>query len=41
MLLVDRAYPDVSVALVNDLTHGRNQDRELAHYVAACMLLEQ
>jgi MOSC domain-containing protein YiiM len=40
VLLVDRPYPGMTVALVNDLAHGRNVDPEQARRVAACTLLE-
>ena len=40
MELVDRPYPDVSVALINDFGHRRNRDVAAAERVAACPLLE-
>ncbi len=40
ILLLERPYPDITVALVNDLAHGRNTDPEQARQVAACALLE-
>lgn len=37
--LVERPYPAITVALVNDFAHARNHDAELARTVAACPLL--
>jgi MOSC domain-containing protein YiiM len=39
--LVDRPYPEVTVALVNDFGHGRNRDIEAARVVARCPLLPE
>ncbi len=39
--LVDRLHPDVTVALVNDFGHRRNQDVAAARQVAACPLLDE
>ena len=41
LTLVERPYPQWTVALVNDFAHGRNGDRELAQTLAACPLLEE
>ena len=37
--LVDRPYPGITVARVNDFGHGRDQDPEAARELAACPLL--
>ena len=37
--LVERPYPEWTVALVNDFGHGRNRDVETARALAACPLL--
>ena len=39
--LVDRPYPEITVALVNDFGHGRNRDIEAARVVARCPLLPE
>ena len=41
ILLVDRPYPTISVARVNDFGHGRNRDIEAARELAACPLLPE
>lgn len=41
MDLVDRPYPEVSVALINDFGHRRNRDVAAAQRVAECPLLEE
>jgi hypothetical protein len=41
MELVDRPYPTISVARVNDFGHGRNRDVEAAQELAACPLLPE
>jgi MOSC domain-containing protein YiiM len=41
VLLVDRPYPTISVARVNDFGHGRNHDLEAAQELAACPLLPE
>lgn len=41
LYLVDRPYPDYTIALVNDLGHGRNRDFATAEVVAACPLLPE
>jgi len=40
ILLVERPYPDWTVALVNDLGHFRNRDVATAQALAACPLLD-
>lgn len=37
--LVERPYPHVTVALVNDFAHAHNDDAALAQTIAACPLL--
>jgi MOSC domain-containing protein YiiM len=37
--LIDRPYPDYTIALVNDFGHGRNRDITTAKALAACPLL--
>jgi MOSC domain-containing protein YiiM len=39
--LVDRPYPSISMAMVNDFGHGRNRDVEAARALAACPLLPE
>ncbi len=39
LLLVDRPYPAVTIALVNDFGHARNHDLAAAEALAACPLL--
>jgi MOSC domain-containing protein YiiM len=39
--LVDRPYPSLTVALVNDVGHGRNRDADTAQQLAACPLLPE
>ncbi len=39
MLLVERPYPEWTVALVNDFAHSRNSDVERAKAIADCPLL--
>jgi MOSC domain-containing protein YiiM len=39
VLLAERPYPQWSMALVNDLGHGRNRDVALAREIAECPLL--
>jgi MOSC domain-containing protein YiiM len=41
ILLVDRPYPTITVARVNDFGHGRNRDVEAARELAACSLLPE
>jgi MOSC domain-containing protein YiiM len=41
ILLVNRPYPTISVARVNDFGHGRNRDVEAAQELAACPLLPE
>jgi len=41
LLLVERPYPQWTIALVNDLGHGRNHDVALAKDVASCPLMNQ
>ncbi len=41
IMLVDRPYPQFTVALVNDFGHSRNDDVALAHELAACPLLAE
>jgi MOSC domain-containing protein YiiM len=41
ILLVDRPYPTISVARVNDFGHGRNRDIEAARELAVCPLLPE
>jgi MOSC domain-containing protein YiiM len=41
ILLVDRPYPTISVARVNDFGHGRNRDLEAARELAVCPLLPE
>jgi MOSC domain-containing protein YiiM len=36
VLLVDRPYPDWTIALTNDFGHGRNIDRKTGRALAAC-----
>jgi MOSC domain-containing protein YiiM len=39
VMLVERPYPQWTVALTNDVGHGRNSDVETAQALAACPLL--
>ena len=39
--LIDRPYPEITIALVNDVGHGRNRDIGLAEAVVACPLLPE
>ena len=39
--LVERPYPEWTVALVNDFGHFRNRDVETARALAACPLLNE
>jgi len=39
ILLVERPYPEWTVALTNDFAHGRNKDVEKAQVLARCSLL--
>jgi MOSC domain-containing protein YiiM len=39
IMLVERPYPQWTVALTNDVGHGRNMDVETAQALAACPLL--
>lgn len=39
LLLVERAYPQWTIALINDFAHGRNHDVEQARRLAACPAL--
>ena len=39
--LVDRPFPTITVALVNDFGHGRNRDVAAAKELAACPLLPE
>jgi len=41
ILLVDRPYPTISVARVNDFGHGRDHDLKAAQELAACPLLPE
>ncbi|HZO72866.1 MAG TPA: MOSC domain-containing protein [Ktedonobacteraceae bacterium] len=41
ILLVERPYPDWTIALTNDFVHGRNHDAEKARALAACPLLNE
>ncbi len=41
ILLVERPYPEWTVALINDFAHYRNSDVERAQAVANCPLLQQ
>jgi MOSC domain-containing protein YiiM len=41
IVLVDRPYPQWTVALVNDFSHTRSGDVELAHALADCPLLNE
>lgn len=41
ILLVDRPYPEWTVALVNDFGHGRNKDLATAEAIAQCPLLNE
>lgn len=41
ILLVERPYPDWTVALTNDFAHRRNHDVEKARALAACPLLNE
>ena len=40
LTLVERPFPQWSVALTNDLGHGRNRDVEVAQALAKCPLLD-
>jgi MOSC domain-containing protein YiiM len=37
--LIERPYPEWTMALINDFAHGRNKDVEKAQVLAACPLL--
>ena len=39
LTLIDRPYPTVTMALLNDLGHGRNRDLATAHELASCPAL--
>jgi len=39
VMLIERPYPEWTVALTNDFAHGRNKDIEKAWELAACPLL--
>lgn len=39
LILVERPYPQWTIALTNDFGHHRNKDSETAHALAACPLL--
>jgi MOSC domain-containing protein YiiM len=41
VLLVERPYPEWSMALINDFAHGRNKDVEKARALARCPLLHE
>src|SRR5579875_495799 len=41
VLLVERPYPEWTIALVNDFAHDRNSDVEKAQALAACPLLQE
>ena len=41
IVLVDRPYPRITVARVNDFGHGRDRDVEAAQELAACPLLPE
>ena len=41
IILIDRPYPQWTVALVNDFGHNRSGDVELAHALAECPLLAE
>ena len=41
ILLVERPYPDWTIALTNDFVHARNRDVEKARALAACPLLNE
>ncbi|MGH2561531.1 MAG: MOSC domain-containing protein [Thermomicrobiales bacterium] len=41
IVLVDRPFPQYSIALINDFTHHRNHDLDRAHELAACPLLPE
>jgi MOSC domain-containing protein YiiM len=41
LALLDRPFPGVTVALVNDFGHWRNRDLAAAHALAACPLLPE
>lgn len=40
LLLVERSYPQWTIALLNDFAHGRNHDVEQARQIAACSALQ-
>lgn len=40
LTLVERPYPDYTMALINDLSNGRNRDLATAEALAACPALE-
>jgi MOSC domain-containing protein YiiM len=40
IMLVDRPYPQWSMALINDFAHGRNHDAEAAQALVSCPLLD-
>lgn len=40
LLLVDRPYPQWTIALINDFVHGRNRNVEQARQLAACPALQ-
>ncbi len=39
--LIERPYPEWTIALINDFGHFRNKDAETAKVLAACPLLEE
>ena len=41
IVLIERPYPQWTIALVNDFGHDRNADVELARTLAACPLLHE
>ena len=41
ILLVERPYPEWTIALTNDLAHGRNTDTHQAQALARCPLLDE
>ena len=41
LMLIERPYPEWTVALVNDFAHSRNHDIEKAMALAACPLLNE
>jgi MOSC domain-containing protein YiiM len=38
--LIERPYPEWTIALINDFAHGRNKDKERAQALASCPLLD-